>query len=364
MKKLAIIGKGTAGTLALNHFGNYTDWEIDLYYDSSIKEQTVGEGTTLEIPRSLVDTIGMTWEDVRKLNGSVKTGIQYTGWSPSDYFHNFPLPYASMHIDAVKLQEYLIYMNEFTAIDKKVNADDIDADYIIDCSGKPNDYTDYNLTPNINVNAVCLMQFKPIKNIDHTLCIAMPNGWMFGIPLQNRISFGYLYNKDISIRQAVQIEMIEYLNKLGYKNPILENQFEFKNYYHTKNFTENKSCNGNASFFLEPLEATSLALVDKINRWTFDVINKNIDIKKANSLYDEYVKQIEVVIGLHYLNPIHSSDFWDEAKNNSQFVYEHKEFGYILQNLYNDNYFVNDFGTWTKDSFKQNIEGLSLNLSP
>ena len=84
--KLAILGKGTAGALALNHFTSYTDWEIDLYYDSSIKEQTVGEGTTLDIPRNLQDTLGVTWEDIRKLNGSVKTGIQYNDWSPTNYF--------------------------------------------------------------------------------------------------------------------------------------------------------------------------------------------------------------------------------------------------------------------------------------
>ena len=74
--KIAIIGKGTAGALALNHFKSYTDFDIDLYYDSSIQEQTVGEGTTLDIPRNLQDTLGVTWEDIRKLNGSVKTGIQ------------------------------------------------------------------------------------------------------------------------------------------------------------------------------------------------------------------------------------------------------------------------------------------------
>ena len=360
--KLAILGKGTAGALALNHFTSYTDWEIDLYYDSSIKEQTVGEGTTLDIPRNLQDTLGVTWEDIRKLNGSVKTGIQYNDWSPTNYFHGFPIPLASIHIDAVKLQEYLIDKNPCNLIDKKVNMEDIDADYIMNCSGTPKDFNNYEVTDKINVNSVCLMQFEPIDNFDYTIAQAMPNGWMFGIPLGNRTSFGYLYNKDISPRQIVQLEMIEHLNKLGYKNPIIENQFEFKNYFKKENYTDKYSYNGNASFFLEPLEATSLAMVNNINRHTWDLLHHNITAKQANQLYKEYIYEIMVVINLHYLNPKHQSDFWDNAKKNSQWVFRHDGFKNILKNLDTVDYFVNDFGTWTKDSFIQNIEGLSLNL--
>ena len=32
MKKIAVIGKGTAGSLTYNHFKHYTDFEIDVYY--------------------------------------------------------------------------------------------------------------------------------------------------------------------------------------------------------------------------------------------------------------------------------------------------------------------------------------------
>lgn len=358
--KLAIVGKGTAGALALNHFNYYSDWEIDLYFDSSIKEQTVGEGTTLDIPRALLDTLNITWEDIRNLNGTVKTGIQYNKWSPTNYFHSFPLANASIHIDAVKLQNFLIENNKCNLIDKNINIEDIDADYIINCSGTPKKFLDYTLTNNINVNAVCLMQYKPINNLDHTLAIAMPNGWMFGIPLQDRISFGYLYNTNISIRQDVQIDMIETLYKMGYNNPIKESQFEFKSYYHNNNFKNKLSHNGNASFFLEPLEATSLALVDKINRLTWDIINNNINIEQANNSYYKYIKQIEIVIGLHYLNPVIHSDFWDYAKVNSQFVYKDNSFNEILKKINDKDFNIFDYGTWNKESFIQNINGLCL----
>jgi len=36
MKKLAIVGKGTAGVIAAAHFAKQTDYVIDIYYDPSI----------------------------------------------------------------------------------------------------------------------------------------------------------------------------------------------------------------------------------------------------------------------------------------------------------------------------------------
>tara|TARA_R110002074_G_scaffold206720_1_gene375154 strand:+ start:2524 stop:3621 length:1098 start_codon:yes stop_codon:yes gene_type:complete len=363
--KLAILGKGTAGALALNHFNSYTDYEIDVYYDSSIKEQTVGEGTTLHIPTRLNYTLGMNWEDVRNLNGTVKTGIYYDGWSTNNYFHSFYLPSASIHIDAVKLQNYLLdknilERNKCNLIDKNVNANEVDADYVIDCTGKPNDYSNYVLTNNINVNAVCVSQYKPIKSLDHTLCTAMKNGWMFGIPLQDRISFGYLYNADISTKDVIKKEMKTHLRKREYVNELYTNSFNFKNYYHQQNFVENVAHNGNASFFLEPLEATSLALVDRINRWTYEILNNTITQEQANYYYEQYVKQIEIVIGLHYLNPVIKSKFWEYAKNNSQYITKDSSFIDIINNLANDNFIFDDYGTWNKDSFKQNLRGLNI----
>jgi len=53
-KKLAIIGKGTAGCYALSHFMRWTDWEIDLIHDPDIKPQAVGEGSDLVLPASLM----------------------------------------------------------------------------------------------------------------------------------------------------------------------------------------------------------------------------------------------------------------------------------------------------------------------
>ena len=57
MKKISIIGRGTAGCLAVAHFLHFTDWPIDFYYDNQIKPQAVGEGSNLTLPMRLNQTI-------------------------------------------------------------------------------------------------------------------------------------------------------------------------------------------------------------------------------------------------------------------------------------------------------------------
>ena len=72
-RKLAIIGKGTAGILAVNHFNHYCkdDFEIECYYDSDKPEQTVGEGTTVDIPQMLRTTQGLEFNDIFELKSLI-----------------------------------------------------------------------------------------------------------------------------------------------------------------------------------------------------------------------------------------------------------------------------------------------------
>ena len=52
-KKIAIIGKGTAGSITAAHFTVFSSYDIDWYFDENIKVQAVGEGTTLQLLRLL-----------------------------------------------------------------------------------------------------------------------------------------------------------------------------------------------------------------------------------------------------------------------------------------------------------------------
>ena len=109
MKKLAIIGRGTAGSLAAAHFLRHTDWEIDWYFDNDIKPQAVGEGSNLILPNFLKNCLNFEHHDLSKIDGSFKASIYKEGWGKGQGFHHtFAPPLLSYHFNANKLQDYIL----------------------------------------------------------------------------------------------------------------------------------------------------------------------------------------------------------------------------------------------------------------
>ena len=108
-KKLAIIGKGTAGAFALTHFLHWTDWDVTVYHDPNIKTQPVGEGSDLVLPSGLAVNINFQHEDLQKLDGTPKLGIKKVGWGKTghEWVHGFPPPSVGYHFSALKFQDYV-----------------------------------------------------------------------------------------------------------------------------------------------------------------------------------------------------------------------------------------------------------------
>ena len=125
------------------------------------------------------------------------------------------------------------------------------------------------MTEYIPVNSVYVTQcFWPEPKFDYTLTVARPYGWVWGIPLQNRCSIG----------------------------------FSFKYYYRNVNFLEKLGYNGNASFFLEPLEATSISSMIMISKLCAGyVLGVNDSLDYINNVYTLKLKHVENMINLHYL---------------------------------------------------------------
>lgn len=94
MKKIVIVGSGTAGLIASAMINNY--WKdkvsISCYYNGNSKNIAVGESTT-PIFRLLLAHLGISTEEfIKNLNGkvSIKLGINFKNWIPNtEYFHGF-----------------------------------------------------------------------------------------------------------------------------------------------------------------------------------------------------------------------------------------------------------------------------------
>jgi hypothetical protein len=367
MKKLSIIGRGTAGCMALAHFLRWTDWEIDFYYDPDIKQQAVGEGTRVNVLISLYENIGFEYSDIDKVDATFKTGILKSGWSKGhEFFHAFTPPFVAYHFNAVKLQDYIINMfkdNSRVHIkETHVESNKLDSNFIMDCSGKSKDIDLFNEIDSIPVNAVYVTQcYWDSPKFNYSLTLARPYGWVFGIPLKNRCSIGYLYNHEISSLAEVQEDVKNIFKQYSLTPSQDTNNFKFTSYKRKNNYVGNVAYNGNASFFYEPLEATSISFMDDINRAAFDLWTGNKSLEAQHNGYQRSLNEIENMIMLHYFNgSIWDNAFWTHAKRNSEKnmldalknpIFKQMVVDYLPNYRPSTSVLDNEYGSWNARNF-------------
>ena len=94
MKKIVIVGAGTAGLAAAAMMKSYWNDKVDitLIYDKSRGNISVGESTT-PIFRLLLAHLGVSTKQLIKDIGgkaTIKLGINFKNWIPNtEYFHGF-----------------------------------------------------------------------------------------------------------------------------------------------------------------------------------------------------------------------------------------------------------------------------------
>lgn len=377
-KKIAIIGKGTAGSITAAHFTVYTSYDIDWYFDENIKVQAVGEGTTVQLLRLLYTFNEFNYDKLYKeLQGTFKHGIRKQNWGEGkEYTHYFQPPFISMHFNALKLQDYIAKTLENNSRVKFINTNvkshnDIDADYIIDCGGKPETYENFNQSEIIPVNSVYVTQcWWDQATFQYTGTIARKYGWVFCIPLQNRCSVGYLYNNKFNSLDDIKEDVKAVFSEYKLTPSDTTNSFSFHNYYKKQNFTDRVFYNGNSSFFLEPMEATSLATIEIINRMSWDIMFNNMSVPIANNTYLSKLQDIEAMIGYHYYHgSIFNTKFWKEAKEKGKkaiiYLKNSVEFKEMLEHVDTANFQggVKDYATWGVYSWYQNLKGFNCPTS-
>lgn len=386
--KIAIIGVGTGGCVSTSLLSrNPNLGEINWFFNPDHPAQSVGEGTTPFFPDMVAQDLKLTYPDLNKIDSTIKTGIRKINWGGTgDFIHNFILGQLGLHFNASKYQELCVKTlpkKGVKIIPKEVHDyTNIDADYIMDCSGTPKDYSEYNEAKHIPVNSAHIVQCSWEKpEFNYTLTIARPYGWVFGIPLQNRCSIGYLYNKNINTLEEVKEDIKEVFKQFNLTPTTKTNSLTFNNYYKKENFTSRVSYNGNASFFLEPMEATSIGSTFH-NAQLFDaIISKTISVEEANLNYTNIQEQIQAMIMLHYLaGSRFKTPFWEFAQTQARECLSKK----VQENHFKDTFFDSykylnplnssysplipqktsyhdhPYGTWNSLSFYENMVGLDL----
>jgi tryptophan halogenase len=269
----------------------------------------------------------------------------------------------SMHFDNFKLGTYLrsigeqrnivcvdgnfshVGVDENNFIQKLCLDDgrDFECDFVFDCSGFAKlligeyykvpwiSYKD--LLPMDKAIAFPLESEKDVK--PYTQSIAMKYGWMWKIPVKDRIGAGYVFDSNYLTDEEAIDEAQQFLGQtLSKVRPI---SFDAGN--HEKVWVKNCISIGLASNFVEPLEATSLDTV--ISQFSLLTLFLNHVFKynerstaKYNSLVANVLEGVTHFIYLHYLTKRNDSEFWRNFRERYPVPQKFEE---VLQLIYENN---------------------------
>ena len=374
--KVVVIGAGNGGCFTALHWGWWTrndpDVEVELIHNPDILPESVGQATLIDAPTLLWAATDFNWYN-NNINATFKSGILYEGWGKVNdkVFHPFPADKMAMHYCPWEMQNLVLNSGHFKVTEGEVHPYQIDADYIFDCRGKPDDFSDYEDLKN-PINACILAE----PNWDTTKAlwsrhVATPDGWTFVIPTHSsspshKYCVGYCYNSNITSKESAEN------NFLNMFDVNVTKHVNFRNYVAKNAVVDDRIFkNGNRLFFLEPMESSSSQAYISWVRMIFDRIFNNKDIN-LNDVLHTHIDQLQNFVLWHYqYGSKYDTPFWDYAKT---FTIDDPRF-YEIKDLcskssmydcrpvyYGGDAQITGFGQWDLYSFKCWNDGMTTVL--
>jgi tryptophan halogenase len=207
------------------------------------------------------------------------------------------------------------------------NNDVISGDLFIDCSGFKGllieqalnvGYEDWSHWLPCN-SAIAVRSASHLPPTPFTITTAKKAGWQWRIPLQHRVGNGYVYCNDYISDAAAQDELLDSLDGGATSET---KQLRFTTGRRKKFWHKNCVALGLASGFMEPLESTSISLIDTgISRllrfFPWQGINE-VKVAEANRTAKLEYERIRDFLILHYkANQRTDGGFWDYCRDMS-----------------------------------------------
>lgn len=156
-----------------------------------------------------------------------------------------------------------------------------------------------------------------------TIAKALNNGWVWQVPLNNKIGFGYVFSSKHTNRENAQNEFIKYLKEsFNYDiNTSVLNFIEYRAGVHKRTWIGNNIAIGLSSFFIEPLEATGIALFQVQIMELAKILDTNPIFfknykKKYNQTIYQHILSVKDFIEMHYIRSNRKdTKFWTEASS-------------------------------------------------
>lgn len=200
----------------------------------------------------------------------------------------------------------------------------LEADFFMDCSGfrgiliekaLRTGYEDWShyLPCNRAIAVPCAKVGEPTP---YTRATAKSCGWQWRIPLQHRTGNGHVYCSDFAEDQEIEDSLLENLDGKPLRDPI---RLRFTTGKRRKIWNKNCVSVGLASGFLEPLESTSIHLIQTVISKFLSLFptkhNSQVESDKFNQIIDDEFLSVRDFLILHYnATERTDSDFWNYCR--------------------------------------------------
>ena len=356
MRKIAVVGRGTAGSLAAASVARLlsgSDHELHHIYDSRIPVIGVGEGSWPSLVQELRRLTNLPHETIQtRLRGTRKYGVAFEGWGRRnrDFTHYFTPQQVSYayHLSADLLAELLHEGTRARHIDAKVRGIARDEggakvefegraperyDLVFDARGfpkklDPDEHIDISFIPTDTAvirRCPAIVEDEsdgPVLQHTYTRAVARPHGWVFVIPLTVHTSYGYIFSRDVSSLADVESDFDAFLEADGVREFEQRAVIPFPNFVHRRMFDGAVARIGNAAAFMEPLEATAIVSAQlqigmvlhiRLNR---PVEHLERDAPVVNRFLVNSILCYGLFVGWHYsCGSRYESEFWRHARD-------------------------------------------------
>lgn len=209
------------------------------------------------------------------------------------------------------------------------NRETVDGDFFIDCSGLRGLLIDEAMNSTLEDwnhylpcdRAVAVQTPASDVELPYSVNIAKQSGWMWRIPLQDRLSSGYVFSSDHCDDQQATRELLGLVDGTPVQDPYF---IPFRNGMRPQLWRNNCIALGLAGGFLEPMESTAIHLAIRGVFHMLDLFpNLDEDSGKWPLLSAEYNKrmradyeEIRDFIALHYYTCKRTdTEFWRHCQS-------------------------------------------------
>lgn len=241
----------------------------------------------------------------------------------SNYFENIG---KKRNISIIEDKFLSVKINEHGFLTKiLLENTEIETDFVFDCSG----FARLIFGQHFKERWISYKKHLPmksaipfhLKNEDdikpYTSAIALKHGWIWKIPLLNRVGSGYVFDSDYITPEEALVEAQEEIGQQLNLSRVI--QFEagrFERYW-----IKNSICIGLSSSFIEPLESTNIHMtvvqLKTLKHFFNDIFcHEEKSVSLYNKLITDCNDEILHFVYLHYLTNRRDSEFWKNFREN------------------------------------------------